>query len=373
MKVIQLFLILIFSLKAHGADIGLSVRALGMGNAFTAVTDDTDAVFYNPAGLAKMSGFRWTILDPAIGANTYDSYQDYLDIAEESSDEFETINELMGEEVSIYSGAKSIFAIGGFAFGAYGVADANFLVNNPVYPNIESSYRLDFGFVAGAGVNLVPDFFDIGVQARRVNRQGGNIPIGVSTIATLDSETIQNEFNRSGIGYAFDIGATMSFPSALSPTLSFTWRDVGDTSFEPTDEGGVAPSPVLSEQIIGLGFVYKSTLMDIRTAIDYRYLTQTEMQLGKKLNMGMEFSWPIIDVRGGFHQGYYTLGAGFDLWLMRVDAATYGVELGEYPGQLEDRRYMLQVTFEFGIDPGSFSFFKLSRPSVKNHSRKQRR
>jgi len=89
--------------------------------------------------------------------------------------------------------------------------------------------------------------------------------------------------------------------------------------------------------------------------------------------MGIEFSWPVLDVRGGFHQGYYSLGAGFDLWLMRVDAATYGVELGAYPGQLEDRRYMMQVTFEFGIDPGSFSFFKLSRPSVKNHSRKQRR
>ena len=84
------------------------------------------------------------------------------------------------------------------------------------------------------------------------------------------------------------------------------------------------------------------------------------MQLGKKVNMGVEFSWPLIDVRAGFHQGYYTLGTSFDLWVMRIDAATYGVELGEFPGQLEDRRYMVQVTFEFGIDPGNFSFFKLS-------------
>jgi hypothetical protein len=34
---------------------------------------------------------------------------------------------------------------------------------------------------------------------------------------------------------------------------------------------------------------------------------------------------------------------------------TYGVELGEYPGQLEDRRYLASVTLEFGFDGGFFS------------------
>lgn len=361
-----------FSLNAIAADIGLSVRALGMGNAYTSVVNNSDAIFYNPAGLAKMSGFRWTILDPALGTNTYDSYQKYLDIAEDSSDVDQIINELYGEEVTVYSGAKTLLSFGGFSFGAYGIVDGNFLVNNPVFPNIESAYRVDYGFVAGAGFDLVPEFVQIGLQARRVARQGGAVPIGVATIATLDSDTIQDELNRSGIGYAFDWGMTLSFPGALKPTLAFSWRDMGDTSFEPTD-GAVAPDPVRQEQVIGLGINYESLLMDIKPAIDFRFLNDSDTQLGKKINLGVEFSWPIVDVRGGFHQGYYTLGTSFDLWIFRVDAATYGVELGEYPGQLEDRRYMVQLSFEFGIDPGNFSFFKLSRPSAKSHSRKLRR
>ncbi len=369
----KLWLLLIFmTQQALAADIGLSVRALGMGNAYTAIVNDGDSIFYNPAGLAKMTGFRWTIIDPALGTDAIDSYQDYIDLASENDDVSQIINDLYGEDMTVYSGAKSLFSIGSFAFGAYGVVDGNFLINNPVFPNIRTNYRVDYGFVAGGGLNLVPDMLDVGFQARRVTRQGGQIPIGVSTIATLNSESIQNEFNRTGIGYAFDFGATLSFPGALKPTVSFTWRDMGNTSFEPTGDA-LAPRPVEQEQIIGLGLTYESLLMDIRPTIDYRFLNDTEMQLGKKINMGIEFSWPVLDVRGGFHQGYYSLGAGFDLWLMRVDAATYGVELGAYPGQLEDRRYMMQVTFEFGIDPGSFSFFKLSRPSVKNHSRKQRR
>ena len=173
-------------------------------------------------------------------------------------------------------------------------------------------------------------------------------------------------------GYAFDVGANLSFPGALKPTISFSWRDMGNTSFTP-DDGKTAPSDVKQEQIIGLGLNFESTLMDIKPAIDYRFLNDSNIQLGKKLNMGVELSMPLIDIRAGLHQGYYTLGTSFDLWMFRVDAATYGVELGEYPGQLEDRRYMVQFAFEFGIDPGSFSFFKLSRPSIKNHRRKLRR
>ncbi len=367
-----LWLLLFIPQLVNGADIGLSVRALGMGNAYTAVVNDGDSIFYNPAGLAKMSGFRWTIMDPALGTNAVDSYQKFLDIAEDSSDVNDIINDLYGEDVTVYSGAKSLMSFGSFAFGAYGLVDGNFLVNNPVYPNIQTDYRVDYGFVAGMGLNLVPKMLDIGLQARRISRQGGRVPVGVSTIATLDSESIQSELNKSGVGYAFDFGATLTFPGLLKPTIAFSWRDMGNTSFEPTGSN-LAPGPIEQEQIIGVGLNYESLLMDIRPTIDYRFLNNSEMQLGKKINMGIEFSWPIIDIRGGFQQGYYSLGAGFDLWLMRVDAATYGVELGAYPGQLEDRRYMVQISFEFGIDPGSFSFFKLSRPSVKNHSRKQRR
>jgi hypothetical protein len=40
------------------------------------------------------------------------------------------------------------------------------------------------------------------------------------------------------------------------------------------------------------------------------------------------------------------------LGLLKLDLATYGVEMGEYPGQLEDRRYALQLTLELGLDMG---------------------
>jgi hypothetical protein len=44
------------------------------------------------------------------------------------------------------------------------------------------------------------------------------------------------------------------------------------------------------------------------------------------------------------------LGIGIDLDYLRIDAATYGVELDDYPGQREDRRYILQVTLDLNFD-----------------------
>jgi hypothetical protein len=368
----RMIIILLFTHQAKAADIGLSVRALGMGNAYTAIVNDSDSIFYNPAGLAKTKGFSMTLLDPAIGMNNLESYQDFVDIFQNANDVSSLMNDLYGKEVSFYAGAKSLVNIGGFAFGGYGVADVNLAVNNPVYPNIDAKFQLDYAFVGGWGFEAIPDMLHVGVLTRRVVRRGGEIPVGVSTIATLDGDALQEALNRNGIGYALDFGASFTLPMEFNPTISYTWRDVGDTRFLATGGNG-APQPVKSEQIIGLGMSFESLLMSIRPALDFRFVNHSGMQLGQRVNFGVELSFPLIDVRAGFHQGYYTLGAGFDFWLMRLDAATYGVELGNYPGQLEDRRYMLQMTFEFGVDPSNFSFFKMERPSVRQHGRKLRR
>ena len=364
------------------ADIGFSTRALGMGNAYTTVVRDSDSLFYNPAGYAKMSGFNWTIADPSLGTNAYSSYQNYIDLFD-TNDMATLIRQLYGDSVNAYVGAKSLMSIGGFAFGGYGLADANFQVNNPAYPSIDALYRVDYGLVVGWGVHLDPaKLTDLGIQVRRVTRQGGTVPIGVSTIANLSSQDIENQLNQTGTGYAFDVGVNFSLPGPLKPTASFVWRDMGNTVFTNTS-GLAAPEPVEQEMVLGLGVSYESLLMSIRPAIDYRYLNKTgsERQIGNNLHIGVEMEFPLLELRAGFNQGYYTAGLSFDLWFFRVDAATYGVELGAYPGQLEDRRYIVQMSFDFGIG-ADFSFFNLngsgkggsssSRSGVRS-GRKQRR
>ena len=53
-----------------------------------------------------------------------------------------------------------------------------------------------------------------------------------------------------------------------------------------------------------------------------------------------------------------------------IELATYGVELGAYAGQVEDRRYMLEISSELGFDVDlSFSDFG----STNRRKLKQRR
>ncbi len=59
------------------------VRPLAMGNAFVAVADDHNALFYNPAGLARLQSWSMEIINPTIGisANTIATIQDVTKLA----------------------------------------------------------------------------------------------------------------------------------------------------------------------------------------------------------------------------------------------------------------------------------------------------
>ncbi len=72
------FAVIIFSLWGQARplvtvfDIGAGVRPVSLGEAFTGLADDEYALFYNPAGLARLTGGRASILYQShFGASTY--------------------------------------------------------------------------------------------------------------------------------------------------------------------------------------------------------------------------------------------------------------------------------------------------------------
>ena len=56
MRKLSLYLCLFLASNAHAAfeDVGVGARAPGMADAFVAVADDANALFYNPAGLGQL-------------------------------------------------------------------------------------------------------------------------------------------------------------------------------------------------------------------------------------------------------------------------------------------------------------------------------
>jgi len=333
-----------------------SVRAEGMGGAYTAVVNDSDSLFYNPAGLAGQTRFEWQIFDIGVGANGYENISTLQNVVSGGSNNLATnLQQLYGKRVWFGGHAKSAILIPSFAMSAFTATGAGISVSNPANTEMNLDYFFDYGFAAGGGFELVPQFMKFGLSARRFNRTGTNLPIGAATLANLDTAALQDELKRRGTGYAADLGLDFTLPGPVSPTLSAVYRNAGVTTFSH-EEGAGAPPPIQPEFIVGGAMKFSGGLIDITPAIDYRHLEDTTMQIGKKLHMGVEIAMPFLTLRGGLNQGYWTAGAGFNFWLLHVEAASYGVELGAYPGQQEDRRYVANISFQLGFDPGSFGF-----------------
>ncbi len=373
MKYLFLVFILIFSAKLHAGafqEMYTSVRALGMGNAYTAVVNDSDSMFYNPAGLSRVEGINWNFLDPQIGLNGLTALEKAQAFADSGTDLSAFLNELYGTNIWVHAGVKSIITLPNVGFGVFGAADVDLNLSNPAFPNLNLNYVYDYGITAGFAFPIVPKFLNMGIAGRRTTRTGARIPLGVSTIGELDPETIQDSLNNVGNAFALDLGLNLTLPGLFEPTLSFVWQDVGVTNFV-LDKGSEAPPSDRDEMILGFGMVIDLPLLTITPAIDYKYMNREGVQFAKKFHLGVELDFPMFDIRAGFNQGYYSLGVGVNALLFRVDAATYGVELGEYPGQLEDRRYIIQITFEFGFNPD----FSLSESAGRGKRRrvKQRR
>jgi hypothetical protein len=336
-----------------------SARAAGMGNAFTAVAGEGEALFYNPAALARVSGFHWTIIDPRVGVNGPQALE-VAAVAGNSGTTADKLNDLFGKSVWVGGGSKTSFVVPNFGIAAYANGDVGVNLQNPAYPQLNLNYIFDYGIALGGAIDLIPSIWSVGLTARRVNRTGTNLPLGASVLATLNSDDIlQGHLKDRGTGYGLDFGTMLTLPSPIRPTVAFTIRDLGYTTFS-FDEGLSAPPRSEPDMTLGASITIDGLIASITPSIDYRYLDRPDIQTGKKLHLGLEFDLPLLSLRVGLNQGYYTAGVGLDMGIVAIDAATYGVELGEYPGQLEDRRYLVQLKIQLGLDGDFFSFSKLS-------------
>jgi len=337
---------------AELAEINRSIRALGMGNAYTTIAQDRDALFYNPAALSRVKGFEFVIFDPQLAANGQEIIEDVRSTQSGGSIS-DTLRQYYGKNAWVGGGFKSAFVAKNLGLAVYDSFDIAANFGNPAFPNLNLRLVNDYGFAMGFSFELLPMTY-IGVVGKRVTRFGAELPLGLDTLGTLSDTALREQVNRQGVGYGADVGLLFELPTSVRPKFSFVWKDVGVTKFVASP-GANTPPNQRDEMIAGMGLEIESMLVDIRPSIDIKNINRYNEQLGKKVHMGIEFALPFIDVRGGFHQGYYTAGLGVKMGLFKIDAATWGVELGQYPGQHEQRRYAAQLTIELSFDP-DFNF-----------------
>ena len=326
------------------------VRPLGMGGAFTAVADDENAIFYNPAGIPKTQTFQLGLLNPLIevSKNTIDLASDVQDT---EMDDTAAVSDLLKKYTGEHQHARaSLFPNVGFKIASVGVQlgalaqgtfDAD--IHNPVWPEAHFDYVRDTGLFAGAGMKLPFAGLSAGIAIKSLTRESLSEVYTAIDIASEDFEDKFEDDLKSGSGFSVDIGLLYDIPflSKINPQVALTAQN-----FPEMDMGDAKDI----ESQINTGFAIETSFAFVTFigALDYMDIGKAigeDEDMAKRLHLGGEIKLAnFFSVRGGLNQGYFTAGATLDLFIFRFDAATYAEEVGAYAGQREDRRYLGQLT-----------------------------
>ena len=208
--IITITIILALSTVALASTVGFGARATAMGGSFTAVADDSTAVYWNPAGLNKSSWFAFT---PGVGV--YGSYNSNFsfDSLKNNITTFPIKIPDVNLGLPVFIGINSKF-VGANLLGDFNV----FLVDTPASTKIYADGSL-YGTISGA---TTIDKLSIGASYKivrgatirskmmkfDVNINSTNDPTAfIDLFNELKDEKNNSSIEATGEGYAIDIGA----------------------------------------------------------------------------------------------------------------------------------------------------------------------
>ncbi len=336
------------------------LRPLGMGNAFVAISDDFNALFYNPAGLARLEKWDGELINPSftIADRTSTFFEDAQDIQKGDGGGIDSILDLMEKQ----SGRNHYLGLAftphllfpGFGFGL-GVDFSSSLVFHR-YPSVS----LDFGPKVLVPISYALSFLDkkisLGLSAKWAFRTGINRDFSVQDLQTFakkedgqDSSSDQSlsDYLIAGSGFGADLGFLFTPMKPLSPTFGLMLADLGGTPYKKlksSKEGTSLPPPRPMTLAAGLSLrPYQGKRSYLSTSFDIHEINLPK-SVSKKLHFGSELGLgEIYKIQAGLSQGYLSCGIQIDVGIVNIRAVTYAVEAGEIAGDNPDRRYALQL------------------------------
>ncbi len=331
------------------------IRPLGMGGAFTAVADDENAMFYNPAGLNKIEGFgRFDLLNPlvAFSTNTIEFAQDVQDIgdaqtdAEQATLAADLLDKWMGEHLHARAAVFPNVTFHNVGIGVLGQAMFDGEVHNPAGSStlkLRGGYDVA-GLVSGAmGFSPFGSTLRVGVTGKFIHRSLVDQSYTANDLVQQDGIDLDRD-SLEGSGFGFDAGVILGLPLPLAPSVGVTVQNIGDADL---GDAGILP------QQINAGIALQPSLPFGRLTLvaDMLDLTKelgTDNDMAKRLHAGAEFAFPsVLSLRAGMNQGYLAAGATVDLRILKIAYAYSIEEAGAFAGQSPDRRHVAQISLGF--------------------------
>jgi len=328
------------------------VFALGMGGAYTAGGWRGSALFYNPASLAiKRFHLNVPVRFEFGGVGGIRELKDVVDFFNAHQDELKTIDQLPpGRAEELDKEAEKLDGKGGtirlfpalrlgwrgFAIQTYAIFDGTPQMNSGVFqPRLDLRAYSDIGVIAGYArrIRAFGDWY-AGLSVKYFNRWEVYRSFSLEDAAKTPGFSDVVDLKNKKAGFGVDLGAL--YPVNRKLTLGLVAQDL-------ITLGGVKPD-------MSLNFgVHYALLKRLNFVADYRDIFNSEdVPVPMHVYFGGELDLTLLRLRGGFFQGYPSVGVGLNLWLIKLDAVYYGRERGKKIGYKPEDN--LAVELQIGLD-----------------------
>lgn len=348
------FLILLGVFPAYGDEpqhLRQSIRALGMGNAFVAVANDENALFYNPAGLQSVQRHIFEILTLNGTVN-----QSLIDLgAESSDDQASVIGSLVGRKIYVEGNLGFLSITGpGWGYSLFGNFILDAKIRNPAVPYLELKSYIQYGAIGGLALNFLDETLYVGANYKAVGRNGVGKDIHIVDFLDDDFvDELQDEFSAK-TGLSPDIGVIYKLEEYYSwdPKLALVVRNIGGMDFGSSGEIPMTIDLGLAteSELAGFDIIFALDMIDITyQATEYKSFKRN-LKMGVELGMMKRSnSHHALSLRAGKNGEYTSWGVSLNVpyFPMKLDYANWSEEIGNVAGDIEDKRQSFQISFNF--------------------------
>jgi len=336
------------------------IRPLAMGNAYVAVADDYNALFYNPAGLARLDTWHGELLNPRLGISqsTITTLKDFSKLASSNSTGVEstltTFESMTGKPQWINIGLTPHLVFPGFGIGLGLDIGGSMVIHRTISADVDAGATAILPLAVAK--NFLEDRLSVGMAVKGVFKQGVEREFSLADITAFSKKEADSSGNSikdyivGGSGLGVDFGMLFTPIQTGEPTLGISVADIGGTPYKAQKSGSLelgAPRP--RDPAVNTGISFKPIKTDsyyVLTTIDAHAINQP-IHFSKKLNFGTEWGFGrVLKLQAGLHQGSLSGGIQLDAWLLVLRFATYAEELGTVTGEsaiTSDRRYVAQL------------------------------
>lgn len=328
-------------------------RMIGMGGAGTVSARGGVGFVNNPALLARArtGSFSFPILPLMVNRG----FRDTAEFIVDNSDKFRNFDMLSLEERAEFladaaeldgkrarMNAAPLIAVAvpvglvSAGFAVYSIDDAMLRVDRGIFePRVwgEGSLNTLAVFGVAGTMDLIEVSLHTGVNLKFIDRRAAPLfQIQATDLENL-GEAIRPILNRASdereSHVAADIGTILSLP-ATGAEFGVSLRNLGYAPQSSVDLGGIWRLPTTPLILAA----------DIRDILD-----NNEENFFRKVHLGGEFDFGMLELRAGLGSGYPAFGVGLDFGLFSVAGAYYTEELTGAPGGDGEDRFVAQVWF----------------------------